>query len=443
MSFRNNLIKARGHIVFLVALGVGLAAVLTLEQRIDGLSSASPDPGITALATFDTVEPLPIPAPATPTADQLKYAAIAWTYFRNNINPTTGLVNSADGYPSTTMWETGSMLIAVISADRLGLIEPIEAKVRISKALETLTTIRLFDGILPNKAYNVETGELVDYSNKPVERGLGWSALDIGRLVAALSLVEHTYPELAPKVFAVINRFDLSQVVENGYLIGGNLSEGELRRDQEGRIGYEQYASRAFMQFGFDAVNSYRVESNLTVVDVEGQPIPADTRLYRGTIPSFVVTEPYILDGLEFGFDARSHRFATAVYKAQEARFLNQGILTAVTETHMNEEPYFIYSSVWGGGAPWAVMTFSGDRKDSKRTISAKVAFAFDALFHTDYSAKLVAAVAPLGDPERGFPEGLYEADGSTNTSVTANTNGIILAALAFGAGGPLIRASK
>ena len=32
MSFRENLIKARSHIIFLVALGFGLAVVISLEK---------------------------------------------------------------------------------------------------------------------------------------------------------------------------------------------------------------------------------------------------------------------------------------------------------------------------------------------------------------------------------------------------------------------------
>ena len=118
-------------------------------------------------------------------------------------------------------------------------------------------------------------------------------------------------------------------------------------------------------------------------------------------------------------------------------------MLTAVSETHLDKAPYFAYASVWGGGEPWAVMSFKGERIDSKRTLATKTAFAWYGLFGTDYSNKLVAAVAGLADPDRGWAEGIYEIDGSTNTSVTLNTNAIILASLAFHAHGPLIKAGK
>lgn len=208
-------------------------------------------------------------------------------------------------------------------------------------------------------------------------------------------------------------------------------------------MGYEQYAAKAMMLFGFDTYRAYNAETHLMAKTVQDQPIPVDTRLHRNVTPAFTVSEPYLFDGLEFGFDARSLRFATAIYNAQEARHRDTGVLTAVSESHIDVAPYFIYSSVWGGGAPWAVMTFKGDRMDSKRTVTTKASFAWNALFGTEYTRKLVSAVAPLGDPERGFPEGIYEIDGTTNTSVTVNTNAVVLAALAFRAAGPLIRVTQ
>jgi hypothetical protein len=395
------------------------------------------------MAQFEDITPLPLAITGTSSDVDLEHARIAWRYFQNNTDPVTGLVNSTDNYPSTTMWETGSYFVATMSAQRLGVIERDEAVARISLSLDTLQDMRLFDGVLPNKAYNVRTGELVNYANEPVERGLGWSALDIARMVGALGHVEANYPELAPKTATLMARWRLSDMVEDGQLIGGNMIDGNLRRDQEGRVGYEQYAAKAMMLFGYDMYRAYDAESHLMVQDVQGQPIPVDTRLHRNITPAFTVSEPYLFDGLEFGFDARSHRFATSIYAAQEARYHDTGILTAVSESHIDVAPYFIYSSVWGGGAPWAVMTFSGDRMDSRRTVTTKVAFAWDALFGTDYTRELLAAIAPLGDVERGWPEGIYEVDGTTNTSVTVNTNAVVLAALAFRAYGPLIRTGQ
>lgn len=449
MTFMQNLVRARGHIVFLVALIAGFFLV----QWLDGLDSdlrsdaaasdaARPVTGPqTTMDAFADLTPLPLTEPRPSTAQELEFAATAWTYFVNNTNPDTGLVNSVNNYPSTTMWETGSYIVAILSAERLELIEAEEATDRISAVLQSLSQLRLFEGVLPNKAYHTGTLELVDYANQPSERGLGWSALDVARVVAAFALVQRNHPELAPVVEAVMQGWQLDQMIDDGELIGTNVVDGETRLNQEGRVGYEQYAARAMMQFGFDASRAYNIEDNLMIREVEGLPIPVDSRMFRGTTPAFVVSEPYLFDGLELGFDARSWRFASTIYGAQEARFERTGQLTAVSETHLNQPPYFAYASVWGGGSEWAVLSFQAERLDSRRTISTKAAFGWHALFGTEYTAQLVEAVSVLADPEQGWAEGVYEQDGSVNGSITANTNAVILAALSFRATGPLVRA--
>lgn len=442
MTFKQNLIRARGHIIFLIALVGGFFLVQWLDAQE---STYGPNSGESQsqMEQFANIATLPLTKPRPSTEQDLINARVAWAYFQNNTNAKTGLANSANGFPSTTMWETGSYLIAVISAERLGVITAAEADSRIAAVLNSLKNVRLFDGKLPNKAYNTETLELVDYGNKPSEKGLGWSALDVARIMSALGLIERNLPEMAPAVESVLKTWQLDQMIEDGQLIGTNIVDGKIRRNQEGRLGYEQYAAKSMMMFGFDASKAFQTEGKLMVQMVEGIPVAVDSRPQRGGAPGFVVSEPYLFDGLEYGFDARSQLFATTVYQAQEARFANTGNLTAVTEGHLNQAPYFSYTTIWGGGAPWSVVSFTGERMDSMRTLSTKAAFAWDALFGTEYTAKLVAAVAGNADPAKGWAEGIYEKDGKQNTSVTANTNAVILAALSFKATGPLIRVPK
>lgn len=440
MTFTQNLIRARGHIVFLVALVAGLFLVQWLDTRVGDHDDQSGMESQSQMEKFATFTPLALTQPRPSTQADLQNAQTAWRYFKNNTNAKTGLANSANDYPSTTMWETGSYLIAILSAERLGLIQASEAEARIKAVLASLQKLRLFDGKLPNKAYNTETLELVDYTNKPSKDGLGWSALDIARIMSAFGLIERNRPDFAPAVEAILKTWQLDQMIEDGQLIGTNVADGKIRRDQEGRLGYEQYAAKAMMMFGYDASKAFDIQGKLMVQYVEGIPIAVDSRPQHGGEPGFVVSEPYLFDGLEFGFDARSQLFATTVYQAQAARFVNTGKLTAVTEGHLNEKPYFSYATIWGGGSPWSVLSFKGDRMDSRRTLSTKAAFGWDALFGTDYTAKLVAAVAGNADPAKGWSEGIYEQDGKLNTSVTANTNAVILAALSFKATGPLMR---
>ncbi|WP_225028371.1 DUF3131 domain-containing protein [Xinfangfangia pollutisoli] len=432
------LLLARSHIAMVLGLLGGLALVFWLEG-ID----LSPRPAADAMAPFQAEAPLPLARPRALTASEQAAAAIAWRYFQNNISPQTGLVASVDGYPSTTMWETGGLLDAILSAERLGLIGPDEAEARLTLALDSLLHLPLTEAGLPNKAYDIRDLAMVTYKNEPSKAGIGWSALDLGRLMAALTAVRAAHPDLAGPVQALIGRWDLAQLLVAGELTGGTISQTGTIAYQEGRIGYEQYAAKAMLGFALDATAALDVTGQLVPRQAQGIAVPGDSRLNKNQVPALVTSEPYLLDGLEFGFDARSHLLASQLYRAQERRFAETGIPTAVSEGHITEAPYFAYATVWGGGQDWAVLTLDGTRMDSRRTLSTKAAFGWDALFDTAYTARLVDEVAALNDPARGWMEGRYEADGTPNSAITANTNAMVLTALAYRVAGPLTRMEK
>ena len=439
-TFRQNLTKARSHIIVIFALRCGLFLALHLES-VD--RESAPDLIPVSMARFTDVKPQPIRTSVKLDEKQMGYARTAWQFFLNNTDPDTGLTGSVDAFPSTTMWETGSQLVAVISAERLGLTDTADAHMRIEHVLGSLLKLQLFEGNIPNKAYDIRSLKMVTYDNKPTDVGLGWSALDIGRLLSALAIVQHAHPDLSPQITTLLAGWDLSRVTQHGELTGATMTDGKLKENQEGRIGYEQYAAKAMLLFGLDATAALDISDTLTVVDVQGLPIPVDSRMNRNKVRAFTTSESYLLDGLEFGFDWRSHIFASEVYRAQELRFAETGKLTAVSEGHLNVKPFFAYATVWGGGQPWAVLTSQGERIDSRRTLSTKAAFGWDALFATDYTQKLVEAVAPFAVPAKGWPEGIYEVSGEVNDSDTANTNALVLAALAYQVTGPLLRYSK
>jgi hypothetical protein len=96
---------------------------------------------------------------------------IAWRYFQNNTDPVTGLVNFTDNYLRQPPWN--NLLWVTMSAQRLAVIERDEAVAR--SAFAGYLTLRLFDGKGQTRPTTYVPGELVNYANEPVERGLGWS----------------------------------------------------------------------------------------------------------------------------------------------------------------------------------------------------------------------------------------------------------------------------
>ena len=122
------------------------------------------------------------------TPREMAVAKNAWQYFVANTQPTTGLVNAVNKYPSTTMWDSASYLAALTAARELKIIDKAEFDRRLLQFLATLNKLTLFQNQVPNKAYNTITGQKVDYLNKPGE--IGFSAIYIGRMMLGLKILK-------------------------------------------------------------------------------------------------------------------------------------------------------------------------------------------------------------------------------------------------------------
>jgi hypothetical protein len=264
--------------------------------------------------------------------------------------------------------------------------------------------------------------------------------LDIARLTVPLGILARDYPEHAVAVHKVIRKWDLRKLARDGVLYGTSVTDGRTVSHQEGRVGYEEYAAKALISAGVDAYAAWRTDDTLILRSVSGIRIPVDGRKFDSWGAQVVATsEPYVLDGLEFGFDTRSRVLSEQLYRAQVARFAQTGTLTAVSEGHVDRNPNFVYSTVYGNGASWAVITDTGKRYDSLRTLSTKTAFAYDALYSLPYSNRLVEAVVGLNVPGGGWLEGRYERDGKPNNIQTTNTNAIVLESLHYRSMGAMV----
>lgn len=146
---------------------------------------------------------------------------------------------------------------------------------------------------------------------------------------------------------------------------------------------------------------------------------------------------------MEFGWDSWDTNLASRVYLAQEARYRNLGILTAVSEDHVDQAPFFVYNTVFSDGKLWACITETGELVEDLRTLSTKAAIGWHALLNNDYTQKLVDEVSLLAEPEKGFYAGKYEVDGRPNQSLSANTNAIILESLAYIEHGPFLNVGR
>lgn len=385
------------------------------------------------------------PARAGPPGDALPpedmdAARTAWRYFERNYQPTTGFVNSVESYPSTSSWDLGSSLLATIAAERLGLVDRESFDQRVTTMLRTLETQPLFRGALPNKAYDAASGSMTDYANQPAPAGIGWSALDVGRLASSLHVLARLHPQHQAAVLRVLERWHYCDLVDGGELHGAIVQpSGDVAIVQEGRLGYEQYAAHALERLGFDLTLARRYDRFSTDETILGVRVRRDTRdQQKFHAVDVLATDPWVLDALEFGVDDSTGSLLGALFAVQKRRWEETGIVTAASEDHVDRAPWFVYGSIWANGQPWRVVTPTGEDAAPLRAVSTKAAFALAALFPDDAYAKVLRAeISGASDPQRGWFAGIYDT-GEVNRALTANTNGVVLETLLWKAIGPL-----
>lgn len=367
--------------------------------------------------------------------EEQEYAKVAWQYFVKNRQATTGFTNAADQYPSGTLWDQGNYLMALNAARWLGLVDQPEFDQQLNEFLTTLGKLPLVENALPNKVYNSATAAMVDYGNQPTTKGLGWSALDIGRFLTALHIIRTCHPQYNDWISGIISGWQLARSVQDGQLFGAAIAkDGSLELVQEGRLGYEEYAARGYQLWGFDVTTALE-RSPMKRVKVAGVEIPVDTRDYQTTnANNYVVSESFILEAIEHGWDDQLAQDAAAVLQAQSNRYDETGLLTAVSEDNIDQAPHFLYNTIYANGKEWAVITDKNKPYPQLRTLSTKAAFGWYYLFPDNpYTSKLLAAVQNLQAPDdKGFYTGIYEKNKATNTILTGNTNGLILEILYY-----------
>lgn len=373
------------------------------------------------------------------TPEEQTYARSAWQYFLKNYQVATGFTNSTGGYPSGTLWDMGNYLMALNAARWLNLTDQADFDARLNKFLTSLSSLKLFDDALPNKVYNVATGQMVDYANNSIERGIGWSALDLGRLMAAFHVIRTCHPQYNDWLTGIVSKWQVARSLKDGQLFGATVQpDNKTLLVQEGRLGYEEYSARGYELWGFQAPKAISLKP-FKFVEINGVQIPVDTRDFKSTNSNnYVVSESYILDGIEFGWQGDLANYAARVLDVQKRRYDSTGQLTAVSEDNIDQAPYFLYNTVYANGQPWATITDANKPYPQLRSISTKAAFGWRYLFPDNaYAQKVFDAVKDLRSPdESGYYAGIYEQSKQPNRTLNGNTNGLILEILYYKARG-------
>ena len=385
------------------------------------------------------------PQPVSADRDSLLAASArtAWNYVKRNTSETTGLARALDTWEYVTIWDIGSNLAAIHSAGALTIIDAAEYRTRMDKALATLERMPLYQGTSFNRQYNSRSGDMVDRNQKVSETGFGWSAIDMGRFLVVLKLIEQNDPAAAPAVQRIVARLQLQKLVNAGYLAGANrdLKYNNHFEYQEGRIGYEQYGAEGLALWGVRADSALSFEANGRPVPVMGQSVLADARK-----DDMLTSEAFIMAGLELGWTNPTwEQQSRSILAAQQERHRRTKRITMVSEDAIPIPPmHFYYYLVHRNGKDFVITGPGGETgKSYPRWISVKAAYGWHALFPSDYTWSAIKAVQRAGSTGRGWNAGVYEYSKRPTPMFNLNTAAVVLESVLYAKRGcALIKAS-
>jgi len=354
----------------------------------------------------------------------LNWASIAWRYFTPGIgvNPNTGLHYATKDWHYFTDWDLGTYIIAILDAEELGILKEDGdwgSNYRLNKILDFLETRELNKDNLPYWAYSAENG-------KPDTSRIS-NPSDAGRLLLSLYKLKISKPELASRIEKIVyERTNFS------------LFASDLRY-WKGTSGFYAYLdAQGFKLWGFDKYEPVskmlkwiNEVSSMPHIDVYGQLLPK----------GYITTEPFILGVIDLNLNDVFKEYAQRVYRAQEKRYTLTKILTAWSEgaydDYEGKGTYYLYEWIVADKEKWIVYSPSLERTKITPVIYTKVAFAFHAMYNTNYTSMLVDKLLILVTDE-GFIEGMTEngrvlnGKFGNNPLLTDKTNGMIVSAARY-----------
>lgn len=428
------------------------------KQVLDMLAQLSAEPG-TRLVNFEQYERAVLPA--MPVADRIRQsrrkvwvedasdlpldqkekdalmrdAELAWRYFDwgartfGGVAPGTADIEAGKpvGYPFVTMWDLGSQILATISASRLGLIDQRAFEAQAMSILKLL-------GRYSYRYAGVTLPPLEVAIGRQAEQHSGYDSADTGRLLIALrQLDSHTNGSLPIK--ALVKGWGLEKTMPGGEL--HDINGGRLSSTQDNS--YAAYARRGFLLWG------YEVKPVFSASDPGSDMSDALTTLGELQQRGRIATEPLLTEEIEFGGSPHGRFAADILYAAQIERYESTGKLTCVSETAIENPPYFTYQGyqIDGAGGDFAVDTDAGSSGAKNNAaqlafvVNAKGAYLWHAARPGRYSDRLIALVRDKARIEGlGFAAGIHEATGRQVALSEINTNGLILEAIDYSLNG-------
>lgn len=388
-----------------------------------------------------TDEPMPILEPYKPEnvesnssdckcdKESKSAAKIAWSFFDNNYNEKTGLVNGLHKYKVIRPEHIGKTIMATIAARELDIIYVDNFDTRISTLLKTLNSMELYHNELPNLYYDATTGKRVNVAGKSVTSEGGWDLYSIAQMVTGLYHLQANYPKYREDVFNIIAKWDLKRALLPNSMedrwFNGKDKGGAIVIDDPAK---EYYIYNAFKLFNTKAYSHFMDERNLDYKAPYLHEVPMG---YKERIAN---GETYLWTMLEQPYHLKYKHYSSNIYLTLKDRLEVTKKFATSTEEALDRSPYFISNNIYNDGKLWSDLDKNKNSQKNKNIISTKAAFIYEALYgYTDnYAEKLMDEVKTLYKEGFGWYGGKYEKSGQTNKSLNIFTNAAVLESLYY-----------
>lgn len=358
-------------------------------------------------------------------------AAQAWSYIERMTDPITGLVpatawiegDTLHAYPFSTMWDTGSLILGLLSAHNIGLVTDAQFDERIRAVLGGLAT-GVFNGLRLPKGLASTDGKAPGDDD--------YNASDTARLLTALHLLT-TYAKSDLGIAGILDGWDLEKTIRDGIPL--TASNGQLVSSY--RSNYSGYIARGFGLWGYAVKSPYSEPPPGSSFD-RGVHLLHEVAGYGP-----VGTEPHLLEFVELGASDLAEAAAEALFAAQVGEYLSTGKLVCVSEGPVNRPPWFVYQGFQIGpdGGEWTVETLDKSPRFQTRgfiravdMLNSKAAFLWNSCRPGAYSELLIGQIRENARTELlGFSPGVFAVTGKPDQAYSdINTNGVILQAIAY-----------
>lgn len=354
---------------------------------------------------------------------------IAWKYFKNNYNKSTGLVNGLNKYNIIKPEHIGKTIMASISAYNLNIINADIFHTRMSSLLETLKKMKLYHNELPNLYYNAKNGHRVTKNGKATKTGNGWDLYSIAHLLTGLYYLEKEYPTYRNRVYSIVSKWDfrraiLAKSMQNRYFDGKDKGGFKTITDPA----KEYYIYNALKLFNIRGYSHLYDERNLDYKAVYNYEVPMG---YKDKISN---AESYLWSMMEHPHYLKYKHYSSNIYLALKDKYTHSTKLATSTEEALSSKPYWVQNTLYNNGKLWSDLNKFGKSVSKKNIISTKAAFIYDALYgYTDsYAKTLKKQLHKNYSKSMGWYGGQYAKSKKPNKSINITTNAAILESLYY-----------